>query len=241
VSCVLRTANYTFMPVFYLSDEPIFPDPAQAEPDGLLAVGGDLCVDRLLIAYAQGIFPWYSQGMPILWWSPDPRPVIEPSCLHVPRRLERFLRKHPFRITVNKNFYGVIRSCAGMTRGCESGTWLVPEMIEAYENLHWQGYAHSVEVWKDGVLVGGFYGVALGKVFFGESMFHFRSDAAKVGFVYFVRYLDSLGFTMIDCQQTTQHMVRFGAKEIPRAEFMHRITQGIHGCALQADLSGFSM
>ena len=229
------------MPVFYLSHDPLFPDPAQAEPDGLLAVGGDLCVDRLLIAYSQGIFPWYSQGMPILWWSPDPRPVIEPSHLHVPRRLERFLHKHPFQVTVNRNFYGVIRSCATMSRGDECGTWLVPEMMAAYENLHKQGYAHSVEVWEEGVLVGGFYGVALGRIFFGESMFHYRSEAAKVGFVYFVRYLDSLGFTMIDCQQTTSHMVRFGAREIPRTDFIQRIKLGIRGGALKTDLSGFSM
>jgi len=221
------------MPVFYLSSDPLFPDPELAEPDGLLAVGGDLQLDRLVIAYSQGIFPWYSEGMPILWWSPDPRPVIYPDQLHVPRRLKRFLRKHPFRVTVDRDFYGVIQACATMNRGNTEGTWLLPEMIEAYENMHRHGYAHSVEVWKAGELVGGFYGVALGRVFFGESMFHRCSDAAKVGFVLFVRYLASLGFTMIDCQQTTSHMVRFGAQEIPRWQFLAGIRDGIRGCRLQ--------
>jgi leucyl/phenylalanyl-tRNA--protein transferase len=221
------------MPVFYLSSDPLFSDPELAEPDGLLAVGGDLQLDRLVIAYSQGIFPWYSEGMPILWWSPDPRPVIYPDQLHVPRRLKRFLRKHPFRVTVDRDFYGVIEACATMNRGNTEGTWLLPEMIEAYENMHRHGYAHSVEVWKAGELVGGFYGVALGRVFFGESMFHRCSDAAKVGFVLFVRYLASLGFSMIDCQQTTAHMVRFGAREIPRWQFLAGIREGIRGCPLQ--------
>ena len=229
------------MSVFYLSRALDFPDPALAEPDGLLAVGGDLCVDRLLLAYSRGIFPWYSEGMPLLWWSPDPRPIIEPSRLHVPKRLERFLRHHPFQVTVNKDFAGVIRACAGMERGDHCGTWLVPEMIAAYEKMHRWGYAHSVEVWLDGVLSGGFYGVALGKIFYGESMFHTCSGAAKVGFVSFVRYLDRLGFTTVDCQQTTEHMVRFGAREIPRRAFMNRVGEGLRGVSLRTDLSGFSL
>jgi leucyl/phenylalanyl-tRNA--protein transferase len=227
------------MPVFYLSSDPLFPDPELAEPDGLLAVGGDLQVDRLVIAYSRGIFPWYSEGMPILWWSPDPRPVIYPDQLHVSRRLARFVRQHSFQVTVDRDFFGVIQGCADMDRGETKGTWLVPEMIEAYENMYRQGYAHSVEVWKDGRLAGGFYGVALGRVFFGESMFHRCSEAAKVGFVLFVRYLETLGFRMIDCQQTTEHMLRFGAREIPRARFLSGLRKNLQGCSLQTDLTGF--
>jgi leucyl/phenylalanyl-tRNA--protein transferase len=229
------------MPVFYLSSDPLFPDPELAEPDGLLAVGGDLQVDRLLIAYSRGIFPWYSEGMPILWWSPDPRPVIYPDRLHVSRRLERFVKQHPFQVTVDRDFFGVIRECAGIDRGEAKGTWLVPEMIAAYEDMYRQGYAHSVEVWKDGQLAGGFYGVALGRVFFGESMFHRCSDAAKVGFVLFARYLAALGFRMIDCQQTTDHMLRFGAQEISRSRFLANLGENLRGCSLQTDLSGFQI
>ncbi len=215
------------MSVFFLTNDPVFPEPSLAEPDGLLAVGGDLQVDRLVIAYSQGIFPCYSEGTPILWWSPDPRPVIYPDRLHVPKRLARFLKHHPFQVTLNRDFYGVIRGCAGMNRGKSSETWLVPEMIAAYERMFQKGYAHSVEVWKDGELAGGFYGVALGKIFFGESMFHRYPEAAKVGFVLFVRYLASLGFTMVDCQQTTAHMVRFGAREISRQEFLAGLKEGM--------------
>ncbi|PIE68661.1 MAG: leucyl/phenylalanyl-tRNA--protein transferase [Deltaproteobacteria bacterium] len=215
------------MPVCFLSDDVVFPDPEQAESDGLLAIGGDLHPDRLLTAYSQGIFPCYSQGMPILWWSPDPRPVIYPDRLHVPKRLLRFLRHHPFEVTLDQDFYGVIRGCATVTRGTSSEVWLLPEMIAAYERLYHNGYAHSVEIWKDGELVGGFYGVALGKVFFGESMFHRCSEAVKVGFVLFVRYLSSLGFTMLDCQQTSGHMLRFGAVEISRHAFLAGLREGM--------------
>ncbi|MGD9609772.1 MAG: leucyl/phenylalanyl-tRNA--protein transferase [Desulfovibrionaceae bacterium] len=211
------------MPVFYLSEEVVFPKPAWAEPGGLLAVGGDLRLERLLAAYRRGIFPWYDSDSPILWWSPDPRPIVLPGLVHVPRRLERTLRSGKFRVTLDTDFDGVIRGCAGVIRTCGDGTWIVPEMIEAYNRLHEAGHAHSVEAWLDGRLVGGAYGVAIGKAFFGESMFHRVTDASKVAFVTLARFLDAQGYHFIDCQQTTGHLCRFGAVEVRRNDFLRRL------------------
>lgn len=211
------------MPVFYLHAEPIFPRPALAEPGGLLAVGGDLRLERLVAAYRRGIFPWYDERSPILWWSPDPRPILLPGRVHVSRRLERTLRSGMFSVTLDTDFGGVIRGCAGASRAAGDGTWILPEMIEAYERLHAAGYAHSVEAWLDGELVGGAYGVAIGRAFFGESMFHRATDASKVAFVTLCRHLDGLGFHFIDCQQTTGHLCRFGAVEVTRNEFLRRL------------------
>lgn len=212
------------MPIFYLTDEPtLFPRPSLAEPSGLLAVGGDLRLERLVAAYRRGIFPWYDAESPILWWSPDPRPILFPGLVHVSRRLERTIRSGKFRLTLDADFAGVIRGCAGVCRAAGNGTWIVPEMIEAYERLHAAGYAHSVEAWQDGVLVGGAYGVAVGKAFFGESMFHTATDASKAAFVTLCRHLDRLGFHFIDCQQTTGHLCRFGAVEVRRGEFLKRL------------------
>jgi leucyl/phenylalanyl-tRNA--protein transferase len=211
------------MPVFALIDEPVFPKPTLAEPGGLLAVGGDLSLERLLAAYRRGIFPWYDEHSPILWWSPDPRPVLFPWQVQVSRRLERTIRSGKFRVTLDTDFGGVIRGCAGVMRAAGDGTWIVPEMIAAYERLHAAGHAHSVEAWQDGELVGGAYGVAIGKAFFGESMFHRVTDASKVAFVTLARHLDAQGFHFIDCQQTTGHLCRFGAQEVTRNEFLRML------------------
>jgi len=197
-----------------------FPDVslAEREPDGLLAVGGDLSVPRLVNAYRHGIFPWFNEGDPILWWSPDPRTVVVPSQLHVSRSLRKTLRKGDFEMTMDRNFDQVISACAGPRR-CSEGTWLVPEMIGAYKRLHQKGWAHSVEVWMDGELAGGLYGVAIGRAFFGESMFSRASDASKIALVHLCRTLESWDFGLVDCQVLTGHLLRMGAAQIPRRDF----------------------
>ena len=215
------------MTVFALNAQPVFPDPAHADEDGLLAVGGDLSPQRLLVAYAQGIFPWYSENAPILWWSPDPRLMLEPAKIHVPRRLERILRQGRFAFTLDTAFERVITLCARTPRRGAHGTWIVPEMLTAYCRLHELGFAHSVEAWSGGELAGGLYGVALGGAFFGESMFYREPDASKAALVTLVRALDRAGFTLFDCQQTTAHMVRFGGFEVPRSEFLSRLQDAL--------------
>jgi leucyl/phenylalanyl-tRNA--protein transferase len=201
-----------------------FPDVslAEREPDGLLAVGGDLGVPRLLSAYRHGIFPWFSPGDPILWWSPDPRTVLVPGHIRVSRSLRKTLRRGHFAVSLDRDFDAVIAACAAPRPGSD-GTWLVPEMIAAYQRLHRQGWAHSVEVRHEGGLVGGLYGVAIGRVFFGESMFSRVSDASKVALVHLSRTLDAWGFGLIDCQVLTGHLVRMGAEQIPRTDFIELI------------------
>ena len=214
------------MPVFRLSRETLdFPDPSLAEPDGLLAVGGDLSPQRILRAYALGIFPWYPENSPILWWSPDPRCILLPGELHVPRSLERTLRQERFSFSLDAAFAEVIANCADIRR--ESGTWLVPEMIEAYGRLHQLGLAHSAEAWHGRELAGGVYGLALGRVFFGESMFFRRPDASKAALVYLIRQLAAAGFALVDCQQETANMRRFGARGVPRAVFRQRLGKAL--------------
>ena len=215
------------MTVFNLPTRPLFPDPAHADEDGLLAVGGDLSPQRLLMAYAQGIFPWYCENSPILWWSPDPRLVLEPATIHVPGRLERILRQGRFAFTLDTAFERVITGCAETPRPGAHGTWIVPEMLAAYCRLHELGFAHSIEVWSGGNLVGGLYGVALGGAFFGESMFYREPDASKAGLVTLMRALCQAGFVLFDCQQTTAHMLRFGGFEVPRREFLARLGQAL--------------
>ena len=215
------------MTVFALPAQPIFPDPSLADEDGLLAVGGDLSPQRLLMAYGRGIFPWYSENAPILWWSPDPRLILEPSRVHVPKRLERILRQGVFRFTLDTAFERVIAGCAQTPRRGACGTWIVPEMLAAYCRLHELGFAHSIEVWSGGTLVGGLYGVALGGAFFGESMFYNEPDASKAGFVTLIRALDRAGFILFDCQQTTAHMLRFGGFEVSRDDFLSRLEQAL--------------
>lgn len=202
-----------------------FPDPEEADADGLLAFGGDLTVRRLVVAYARGIFPWFGPGDPILWWSPDPRLVLEPGELHVPRSLRRVLNAGRFSISVDTDFEGVIRACSQAPRREGLGTWLVPEMIAAYAQLHRAGWAHSVEARLDGELVGGVYGVSVGRAFFGESMFFAEPDASKAAFVWLARLLERWDYGLIDCQQTTAHLVRFGAQEIPRREFQGMLAE----------------
>ena len=234
-----------------------FPPVESASPEGLLAVGGDLRAERLLAAYRRGIFPWYSEGQPILWWSPDPRAVLYPDNLKIARSLHKTLRAGKFRVTFDQRFRDVMQACAEPRRtrmykcrerhdskdgggrtasgtaveDAESdrrehtgaGTWITAAMIEAYTELHRLGHAHSVETWHGAELVGGLYGVALGGAFFGESMFARETDASKVAFVRLVRQLARWGYTLIDCQQYTGHLARFGAEAIPRREFLHRL------------------
>lgn len=215
------------MPVYRLPDIGIaFPDPADAEPDGLLAVGGSLSPHRLVAAYSLGLFPWYHEDSPPLWWTPDPRCVLPPEAFHLPRSLARVLKRQTFSFSFDADFSAVIHACAE-PRGDYDGTWLIPEMIEAYITLHRMGLAHSVEAWRDGVLVGGLYGIALGSIFFGESMFFREPDASKAAFAHLVAALRDNGFTLIDCQQVTSHLLRFGAGPISRAEFMRRLDKGL--------------
>lgn len=200
-------------------------DDALREPDGLLAVGGDLSVRRLINAYRNGIFPWYSRGDPILWWSPDPRTLLIPSQLHLSRSFRKQLRKRLFAITMDRDFPGVINACAGISRQGERGTWLLPEMISAYRALHIRGIAHSVEVWEQEQLVGGLYGVAIGRVFFGESMFSLAPNASKTALLYLCQKLRQWDFGFIDCQVSTEHLLSMGAAPVPRAEFMSLLMQ----------------
>ncbi|WP_028574087.1 leucyl/phenylalanyl-tRNA--protein transferase [Desulfonatronovibrio hydrogenovorans] len=215
------------MSVFFLSRDPTFPHPCLADADGLLAIGGDLSPVRLVAAYSKGIFPWYGPDSPVLWWSPDPRLILYPDKIHIPRSLRRTLNSCKFSITADTSFQEVIQSCAVVPRSDGHGTWLVPEMISAYVGLHRAGIAHSFEAWNGSRLVGGVYGVALGRAFFGESMFYLESNASKVALIHLVRFLEALGFHFMDCQQTTEHMLRFGAKEIPRNDFLTLLGQAI--------------
>jgi leucyl/phenylalanyl-tRNA--protein transferase len=209
--------------MIYLLDEnpnTPFPDVSEAEkdPDGLLAVGGDLTPQRLIQAYQLGIFPWFSEGEPILWWSPDPRTVLYPKKIKISRSLRKAIRKKTFNITFDHDFDGVIHSCAA-PREDSPGTWLVPEMIEAYRLQHQLGLAHSIEVWEDSELVGGLYGMAIGRVFFGESMFSRARDSSKIALVYLSKQLQAWEFEMIDCQVYTRHLASLGAEQIPRKQF----------------------
>ncbi len=195
------------------------PDRALTEPDGLLAAGGNLTPRRLLRAYRMGIFPWYSADQPILWWSPDPRLVLLPECLKVSRSLRKTLRKRVFAITADTAFEQVVAACAGPRQG-EPGTWITSEMYRAYCRLHRLGHAHSIETWQQGELVGGLYGVSLGRVFYGESMFSWISDASKIALVALAAQLQRWEFAVIDCQVTTAHLLSMGAVDIPRSSFL---------------------
>ena len=214
------------MPVFRLNgDDTLFPPVGLAEPGGLLAVGGDLSVERLLAAYSQGIFPWDEIGSVRMWFSPDPRLVLFPGELHVSKSMQRLLRHPPFDVTVDNAFREVIESCAAVP-GREE-TWIDPEIVGAYTALHEAGYAHSVEVRQDGELVGGLYGVSLGSVFFGESMFTRVPNASKFALAHLVGMLRDWDFQLIDCQQATDHLVRMGAREIPREAFLDHMKDGL--------------
>ena len=191
---------------------------AMSEPNGLLAAGGDLSADRLVQAYRHGCFPWFSEGQPILWWSPDPRTVLFPEELHVSRSLAKLLRQQRYQVSFDRDFEAVIQACAAPRRDAD-GTWITDDMQNAYIELHARGHAHSVEVWDHGELVGGLYGLAMGQLFFGESMFSRADNASKFGFVTLVKHLQAWGFVLIDCQMATRHLESLGARSIPRQQF----------------------
>jgi leucyl/phenylalanyl-tRNA---protein transferase len=212
--------------VLALQSDSVFPptEYALTEPNGLIAIGGELSIQRLLEAYQQGIFPWYSEGEPILWWSPNPRMVLLPNELKVTRSLSKVINKQLFEIRINSAFREVITACSLASRPEQTGTWISPEMIEAYCQLHAQGYAISVESWQNDVLVGGCYGVKINRMFYGESMFHRVSDASKVAFVHLVHYLTQQQVGLIDCQMRTPLLTSFGGREIPREHFMQHLS-----------------
>jgi leucyl/phenylalanyl-tRNA---protein transferase len=215
------------MPVLQLPDEIIFPDPSLAEPEGLLAVGGDLSPERLLAAYKNGIFPWYSEHEPILWWSPDPRLVLFPQKLKVSHSLQQKIKKKVYSVRMDSNFEQVIIACAETERNHEDGTWITDEMKEAYIELYRKGFAHSVESYFDGKLVGGLYGVSLGKAFFGESMFHSMTDASKVALYFLVEKVKEIGFIFIDSQVETEHMISLGAELISRKKYLKLLNEAM--------------
>jgi leucyl/phenylalanyl-tRNA---protein transferase len=211
--------------VAFLSPGDRLPDPRQARGDGLVAVGGDLSVERLLEAYRRGLFPWSAD--PITWWSPDPRGVLPVGAVHVSRSLARTLRRTPYTVTFDQDFSAVIRACAAAPRGGAISTWISPPLLEAYEQLARAGHAHSVECWQEGRLVGGVYGVCVGGFFAGESMFHRADDASKVALVHLDRHLSRRGFTLLDCQMVTSVTRSLGAEEIPRADYLGRLARAV--------------
>jgi leucyl/phenylalanyl-tRNA---protein transferase len=210
------------MAIYWLEDDLVFPHPKYADENGVLAVGGDLSSQRLLFAYQNGIFPWFNEDEPIIWWSPDPRFVLYPSKVKISKSMRKVLRDAQFQITYNQDFAAVIKNCSSVNRANQigDGTWITQEMQQAYIDLHQLGFAHSVEVWQGGALVGGLYGVALGRCFCGESMFTKVSNASKVGFITLVQKLESLGFDMIDCQTHSNHLESLGAEYISRSSFL---------------------
>lgn len=210
------------MPVFRLDSRLVFP-PVELAEDGLLAVGGDLSPQRLLLGYSQGIFPWYGAKTPILWHSPDPRMVMTTGELVVNRSLRKAIRRRPYELRIDTAFREVLRHCAESPRPGQDGSWLIPEMIDAYAELHGLGFAHSFEAWRDGEQVGGLYGVSLGACFFGESMFARAPDASKIAFAAAIAQLEAWGITLVDCQVHTDHLDRLGAREVSRAEFLQRL------------------
>ena len=215
------------VPVLGRSPDSPFPDPLESDhPDGLVAVGGDLSRTRLLNAYRQGIFPWYEPGGPILWWSPDPRAIPVPGHAHVSRRLARTLRQRRFEITIDRDFVAVIDGCAE-PRDDSAGTWITEEMRSAYIDLHAHGDAHSLEVWREGRLAGGLYGVAIGRIFFAESKFHYERDASKIALVELMQRLEQRGYLLCDCQLWNPHLEHFGVRMIARGDFLRLVRHGV--------------
>jgi len=216
-----------------------FPDPAQAAEEGLLAFGGDLHPDRILKAYRSGIFPWYNPGDPILWWSPDPRLLLYPADFRVNRSFRRTLRNRNYRVCFDEDFSAVIRACATMPERREKGTWLTPEMQEAYTELHRRGFAHSVEVYEEGELIGGLYGIAMGGAFFGESMFSRRRDGSKIALKALSDVLREKGYDFIDCQVVSDHLLRLGATAVPRARFLTELERALQRGGELGDWSNY--
>lgn len=211
------------MPIFQLNEQIVFPPPELAEANGLLAVGGDLSPERLIAAYRLGIFPWFSDNDPILWWFTSPRLVLYPDELKIPKRLNREIKKQSYTITYDRAFPEVIEACADVRRQKDEETWITDDMIRSYSKLHELGYAHSVECWKKNQLVGGLYGIALDRIFFGESMFTKASNSSKICFVNLARRLQKHNFRLIDCQMTTKHLLQFGTREIPGVVFQKEL------------------
>lgn len=227
------------MPVFRLTDELVFPDPRWSTAEGLLAVGGDLSSERLILAYQLGIFPWYGEDEPIMWWSPNPRCVLIPGEVYVSRRLERVIRQGRFHLTCNRAFAQVVAACAHVRVNKGEETWLIAEMQAAYQALHELGYAHSMEAWSGDELVGGLYGVALGKFFFGESMFHLQPNASKVILARLARHLHRKDFALLDCQVSNPHLLSMGACHISREDFLARLAAGGLGAGGTAEKVAF--
>jgi leucyl/phenylalanyl-tRNA--protein transferase len=217
------------MPIFRLSDELAFPHPSLAAEGGLLAVGGDVSPDRLLLAYSHGIFPWYGENRPILWWCPAPRMVLYPSELKVSRSLRKAMRRRPYRVSLDEAFEEVIDACGATPRPGQNGTWITHELRQSFVALHRRGLAHSVEAWQGARLVGGLYGLSLGTAFFGESMFAHAPDASKIAFVKLVGQLARWRFKLIDCQVPTEHVARFGAREIVLDDFLLELAEAMDG------------
>ena len=212
------------MPVFWLTEELSFPPAELANEDGILAVGGDLTPNRLLLAYSMGLFPWFNPEDPILWWSPDPRFILYPQRLKVSKSMRPYFNQKKFTVTFDTQFENVMTACQQQYRkGQGGGTWITDEMIDSYTELNRMGFAHSVEVWQGEKLVGGLYGISLGKIFFGESMFSTVSNASKFGFIFLVQKLENLGFWLIDCQQQTKHLESLGGEFIDRTDFLDYI------------------
>jgi len=212
------------LPIYRLTNELIFPDAEEAE-NGIVAIGGDLSTDRLILAYKSGIFPWFSADEPIIWWCPDPRFVLVPNELKVSKSMKQLFQRKTFEVSMNQNFEHIIHQCSISVRDGQDDTWIVGEMEEAYINLHKNGIAHSVEVWQNGEIVGGLYGLIIGKVFFGESMFFTVSNASKYGFIWLVNHLIDIGIELIDCQVETEHLASLGAKIIPRNDFLELLRE----------------
>ena len=206
--------------MYRLTDALLFPSPEQASDEGIVAVGGDLKPERVMLAYRKGIFPWFESDDFLLWWSPDPRMVLFPDQVKISKSMRAVLRKKQFEVTFNKAFDDVVEACAKVKRFGQNGTWITPGLMEVYSTLHTQGHAHSVEVWEEGVLVGGLYGIDLGTVFCGESMFSKANNASKVALISLAKELKKNKYKLIDCQVPTQHLASMGAESIPRAEFL---------------------
>lgn len=213
------------MPIFRLTEDLVFPDPSLSEEDGLLAVGGDLSAERLLLAYTNGIFPWFSENEPILWWSPNPRFIIYPKDIKISKSMKKLLKRNTYKITFDTCFRDVITNCSNLR--IDAGTWITNEMIEAYYNLHELGFAHSVEAWHDDKLVGGLYGVSIGKCFFGESMFSTMDNSSKAAFITLCKVLEQKEFLIIDCQVHTKHLESLGAIHISGEKFLEILEKGI--------------
>jgi leucyl/phenylalanyl-tRNA---protein transferase len=221
------------MSIYFLDKKIAFPNPVNTDSSGLLAIGGDLQPERIILAYQNGIFPWYSESEPVHWWSPDPRMVMFPDDLKISKSMKQVIHKNQFIWTYNRAFESVIDHCARQPRRGQDGTWITKEMKEAYIKLNKSGIAHSVEVWADDELVGGLYGLLLGQVFYGESMFSIESNASKYGFIHWVQFLKEKGLKLIDCQIYTPHMESLGAKTIPREKFIVMLNRDVFGKQLK--------